>query len=45
MGPLIAARLVPATGPVPSRARFAGLAVSNASDDDLFSTGENWDLE
>ena len=39
------ARLVPATGPAPSRARFAGLVVSNASDDDLFSTGEDWDLE
>lgn len=39
------ARLVPATGPTRTHGRFAGLAVSNAADDDLFSTGETWDLE
>ena len=39
------ARLVPATGPTRTHGRFVGLAVSNAVDDDLFSTGETWDLE
>jgi prevent-host-death family protein len=38
------ARLVPATGPKRTHGRFIGLATSNAADDELFSTGETWDL-
>jgi prevent-host-death family protein len=38
------ARLVPATGPTRTKGRFAGLAISAAPDDELFSTGETWDL-
>jgi prevent-host-death family protein len=38
------ARLVPATGPNALRGRFAGVAMSAAEDDDLFSTGAAWDL-
>ena len=37
------ARLVPATGSAPLKGRFQGLAMSNADDDELFSTGEVWD--
>jgi len=37
------ARLVPASGPMPVKGRYAGLAASNAADDGLFSTGEVWD--
>lgn len=36
------ARLVPAPGAAPTKARFAGLAASNADDEDLFSTGDAW---
>jgi prevent-host-death family protein len=36
------ARLVPAGGGSSLRGRFTGVAASNASDDDLFSTGETW---
>jgi prevent-host-death family protein len=38
------ARLVPATGPARSKGRLVGLAISNAPDDELFTTGETWDL-
>ncbi|HYN31547.1 MAG TPA: type II toxin-antitoxin system prevent-host-death family antitoxin [Ilumatobacteraceae bacterium] len=37
------ARLVPATGSAPLKGRFQGVAMSNADDDELFSTGEVWD--
>lgn len=39
------ARLVPATGPHALRGLFDGVAESVADDEDLFSTGEAWDLE
>ncbi|HEX6238826.1 MAG TPA: type II toxin-antitoxin system prevent-host-death family antitoxin [Acidimicrobiales bacterium] len=38
------ARLVPATGPHALRGKLAGVAVSAADDDELFSTGVSWDL-
>lgn len=38
------ARLVPATGPKAAKGTFAGVAMSTASDEELFSTGEQWDL-
>jgi prevent-host-death family protein len=38
------ARLVPARGPRPLRARFAGVAVTSAGDEEVFSTGVTWDL-
>jgi len=38
------ARLVPARGPHSLRARFAGVALTSAEDDDLFTTGVTWDL-
>lgn len=37
------ARLVPAVGPAALRGRFAGIAVSAADDELLFSTGEAWE--
>ena len=36
------ARLVPAGGPTALRGRFAGIAVSAADDELLFTTGEGW---
>ena len=39
------ARLVPATGPNALKARFAGLAMTAAEDEELFTTGARWDLE
>jgi prevent-host-death family protein len=39
------ARLVPAAGPAALKGRFAGVAATNASDEDLFSAGLNWDLD
>jgi prevent-host-death family protein len=39
------ARLVPAGGPHALRASLAGVAMTAGSDEDLFSTGETWDLE
>ena len=36
------ARLVPAHGPHSLRGRFAGVAITSATDDDLFSTGVAW---
>ena len=38
------ARLVPATGPHALKGRLAGVAMSAAGDDDLFTTGASWDL-
>jgi prevent-host-death family protein len=38
------ARLVPAHGPHALRGRFAGVAITSASDDELFTTGAAWDL-
>lgn len=40
----IVARLVPATGPPAVRGALAGTARSAAVDEDLFSTGEPWEL-
>jgi len=41
----VVARLAPATGPHGLRGRFAGVATSTAEDEDLFSTGIDWNLE
>jgi prevent-host-death family protein len=38
------ARLVPATGAHALRGRFAGVAMTAAEDEDLFTTGEPWEL-
>jgi prevent-host-death family protein len=38
------ARLVPARGPHALRGRFEGVAMSTAEDEELFATGETWDL-
>jgi len=38
------ARLVPATGPHALRGRCAGVAMTAAHDDELFTTGARWDL-
>jgi prevent-host-death family protein len=38
------ARLVPAHGARSLRGRFQGVAVTVAPDDDLYSTGIDWDL-
>jgi prevent-host-death family protein len=38
------ARLVAATGPHALRGRFADVAMSAATDDELFTTGASWDL-
>jgi prevent-host-death family protein len=40
----IVARLVPAGGPHSLKGKLAGVAMSVAEDEDLFSTGEAWDL-
>lgn len=40
----VVARLVPANGPHALRGRLAGVARSTADDDELFSTGESWNL-
>lgn len=40
---LTVARLVPAAGPAALRGRFAGIAVSAADDELLFTTGEDWE--
>lgn len=39
------ARLVPATGPGALRGRFAGVARSVADDEQLFSTGAEWEFD
>jgi len=38
------ARLVPATGPQALRGRCIGVAMTAADDEEIFSTGESWDL-
>ncbi len=38
------ARLAPARGPHALRGRFADVAMSVSDDEDLFATGETWDL-
>lgn len=38
------ARLAPARGPHALRGRFAGVAMSVSDDEQLYSTGETWDL-
>jgi prevent-host-death family protein len=42
---LLIARLVPARGAHALRSRMAGIAMSNADDQELFSTGATWELE
>jgi prevent-host-death family protein len=39
------ARLVPARGPHALKGKFAGIATTAASDEELFSTGLPWNLE
>ncbi|MBI2765476.1 MAG: type II toxin-antitoxin system prevent-host-death family antitoxin [Chloroflexi bacterium] len=41
---LTVARLTPARGPHALKGRLTGVAMTAASDDDLFSTGVSWDL-
>ena len=41
----LVARLVPARGAHALRGRHAGIVRSNATDEELFSTGETWDIE
>lgn len=38
------ARLVPAAGPRGLKGSFAGIAVTAANDDDLFTTGAVWNV-
>jgi prevent-host-death family protein len=38
------ARIVPAVGPHALKASLAGKAMTAATEDDLFSTGETWEL-
>jgi prevent-host-death family protein len=38
------ARLVPAIGPSALKGKLAGMAISAADDDDLFTTGATWNL-
>jgi prevent-host-death family protein len=38
------AKLVPAQGPSALRGRFTGVAASAVPEEDLFATGEAWDL-
>ncbi len=38
------ARLVPATGPASLEGALEGVAISHATDDELFSTGAAWAL-
>jgi prevent-host-death family protein len=38
------ARLVPANGPHALKGKLAGVAMSAADDEELFSTGATWDL-
>ena len=40
----VVARLVPATGPHALKGRLAGVAMSAAGDDELFTTGASWEL-
>ena len=38
------ARLVPARGPKSLRGKLAGVALSSDRDEELFSTGQNWEV-
>jgi prevent-host-death family protein len=38
------ARIVPAVGPHALKSSLAGIAMSAAPDEELFSTGETWEL-
>ena len=38
------AKLVPASGPSALRGQFVGVAVTAVDDDELFTTGAEWDL-
>ena len=38
------ARIVPATGPHALKRALAGVAMTAAKDEDLFTTGASWDL-
>ena len=40
----VVARLVPAAGPHSLKGALAGVAMTAAEDDDLFATGEEWNL-
>jgi prevent-host-death family protein len=40
----VIARIVPASGPHSLRGRHAGLVISDADDETLFSTGVEWEL-
>jgi prevent-host-death family protein len=40
----VVARLVPALGPAALRGALAGVAMTAAPDEELFSTGEPWEL-
>lgn len=39
------ARLVPAGGPHALKGSMAGVAISTASDEELFGTGASWNME
>lgn len=39
----VVARLVPASGPHRLLGSMIGIAMTNASEEDLFSTGESWE--
>ena len=41
---LTVARLAPAKGPHTLKGRFAGVAMTAANDNELFTTGARWDL-
>lgn len=41
----LVAKLVPATGPRALEGKMAGVAVSAAEDEDLFTTGTAWNLQ
>lgn len=40
----VVARLVPATGPHALKGRLTGIAMTSASDEELYTTGTTWDL-
>ena len=40
----VVARLVPATGPHALKGRLTGIAMTSASDEELYTTGTAWDL-
>jgi prevent-host-death family protein len=42
---VVIARLSPARGPHALRDRFRGIVTSEASDEELFSTGERWNAQ